>query len=49
MFENAINNIDKALRNDEGMATELDYKRYGNAPEYLGASRKSLHQRIARG
>ena len=25
MFENAFNNIDKALRNDEGMATELDY------------------------
>jgi len=25
MFENAFNNIDRALRNDEGMATELDY------------------------
>lgn len=25
MFENAFNSIDKALRNDEGMATELDY------------------------
>lgn len=25
MFENTFNNIDKALRNDEGMATELDY------------------------
>lgn len=25
MFENAFNNIDKALRNDEGLATELDY------------------------
>lgn len=25
MFENTFNKIDKALRNDEGMATELDY------------------------
>lgn len=25
MFENAFNNIDKALRNDEGLASELDY------------------------
>lgn len=25
MFENAFNNIDRALRNDEGLASELDY------------------------
>jgi type I restriction enzyme M protein len=25
MFENAFNNIDKVLRNDEGLASELDY------------------------
>jgi len=25
MFENAFNNIDRVLRNDEGLASELDY------------------------
>ena len=25
MFENAFNNIDRAMRNDEGLASELDY------------------------
>ncbi|MDA7788053.1 type I restriction-modification system subunit M N-terminal domain-containing protein, partial [Sphingomonadaceae bacterium] len=25
MFENAFNNVDRALRNDEGLASELDY------------------------
>jgi len=25
MFENSFNNIDRALRNDEGLASELDY------------------------
>ncbi len=25
MFENAFNNIDKVMRNDEGLASELDY------------------------
>lgn len=25
MFENAFNNIDRLLRNDEGLASELDY------------------------
>ncbi len=25
MFENAFNNIDRTLRNDEGLASELDY------------------------
>jgi len=24
MFENAFNNIDRVLRNDEGLASELD-------------------------
>ena len=25
MFGNAFNNIDRAMRNDEGLASELDY------------------------
>ena len=25
MFENSFNNIDRAMRNDEGLASELDY------------------------
>ena len=25
MFENAFNNIDRAMRNDEGLSSELDY------------------------
>jgi type I restriction enzyme M protein len=25
MFENAFNNIDRAMRYDEGLASELDY------------------------
>lgn len=25
MFENAFNTIDRAMRNDEGLASELDY------------------------
>jgi type I restriction enzyme M protein len=25
MYENAFNNIDRAMRNDEGLASELDY------------------------
>jgi type I restriction enzyme M protein len=25
MFENAFNNIDRVMRNDEGLASELDY------------------------
>jgi type I restriction enzyme M protein len=25
MFESAFNNIDKGMRNDEGLASELDY------------------------
>ena len=25
MFENAFNNMDRVMRNDEGLASELDY------------------------
>ena len=35
MFGNTFNQIDKALRNDDGMATELDYTQQTSWPLFL--------------